>query len=248
MYLSTGNSLTSGKAIEPRYDWQNWQYWQFVVGADETACDLNLKLEALPYHPLHFLLIMQLEYTMLGAVQLLLFAVSSSSAFQHQPHPSAALVMPARSSRTKSASFVARGAGSTALREQSNGGDKEREIAALEERLAELRGEGSSEGDVIAAATSALEEEEQELPPDTMAPDDGFDMNAYRKRVANIKEPPPGEFLSEAWKESVEDQPGLGDTLKTLGIGAGIILALVAFSQIPIGDDGLAKYSEKIGL
>lgn len=188
---------------------------------------------------------MQLEYTMLGAVQLLLFAVSSSSAFQ--PHPSAALVMPARPSRTKSASFVTRIAGSSALREQSNDGDKEREIASLEERLAELRGEGSSEGDAVAAATSALEEDE-ELPPDTMSPDDGFDMNAYRKRVANIKEPPPGEFLSEAWKESVEDQPGLDDTLKTLGIGAGIILALVAFSQIPIGDDGLAKYSEKIGL
>lgn len=185
---------------------------------------------------------MQLEYTIVGAVQLLLFAVSSSSAFQ----PHAALVVPARPSRTKSASFVTR-SGSSALREQSNGGDKEREIAALEERLAELRGEGSSEGDAVAAATSALEEDE-ELPPDTMAPDDGFDMNAYRKRVANIKEPPPGEFLSEAWKESVEDQPGLGGTLKTLGIGAGIILALVAFSQIPIGDEGLAKYSEKIGL
>ena len=186
---------------------------------------------------------MQLEYTMLGAVQLLLFAVSSSSAFQ----PHAALVMPARPSRTKSASFVTR-SGSSALREQSNDGDKEREIAALEERLAELRGEGSSEGDAVAAATSSALEQDEELPPDTMAPDDGFDMNAYRKRVANIKEPPPGEFLSEAWKESVEDQPGLGDTLKTLGIGAGIILALVAFSQIPIGDEGLAKYSEKIGL
>ena len=48
--------------------------------------------------------------------------------------------------------------------------------------------------------------------------------------------------------KSAWDQPGLGDTLKTLGIGAGIILALVAFSQIPIGDEGLAKYSEKIGL
>ena len=177
---------------------------------------------------------MQLEYSMLGAVQLLLFAVSSSSAFQ--PHPSAALVIPARPGGTKSA-----------LREQSNDGEKEREIAALEERLAELRGEGSSGGDAVAAATSALEEDE-ELPPDTMAPDDGFDMNSYRKRVANIKEPPPGEFLSEAWKEYVADQPGLGDTLKTLGIGAGIILALVAFSQIPIGDEGLAKYSEKIGL
>lgn len=186
---------------------------------------------------------MQLEYTMFGAVQLLLFAVSRSSAFQ----PHAALAVPARPSRTKSASFVTR-SGSSALREQSNDGDKEREIAALEERLAELRGEGSSEGDAVAAATSSALEEDEELPPDTMAPDDRFDMNAYRKRVANIKEPPPGEFLSEAWKESVEDQPGLGDTLKTLGIGAGIILALVAFSQIPIGDEGLAKYSEKIGL
>lgn len=190
---------------------------------------------------------MQLEHSVFGAIQLLLLAVSGSLAFQ--PHSSTALLVPARPCRTISASFAARGTRSTALREQSNGGDKEREIAALEERLAELRGEGSSGGDSVAAAasTSALEEDE-ELPPDTMAPDDGFDMNAYRKRVANIKEPPPGEFLSEAWKESVEEQPGLTDTLKTLGIGAGIILALVAFSQIPIGDEGLAKYSEKIGL
>ena len=144
--------------------------------------------------------------------------------------------MTTRPGRPISASSVR----STALGEQSK--DKEQEIAELEERLAALRGEGSDVGD------AAVAEEDDELPPNTLAPDDGFDMNAYRKRVANIKEPPPGEFLSEAWKESVEEQPGLGDTLKTLGIGAGIVLALLAFSQIPIGDEGLTKYSEKIGL
>jgi hypothetical protein len=175
---------------------------------------------------------MQLDHSLLVAVQLLLFAVNSSSAFQ--PH-SSAILTPARPSRTS----LITSSSSTSVREQSNGGEKEREIAALEERLAELRGEGSSGG--------ALGEDE-DLPPDTIAPDDGFDMNTYRKRVANIKDPPPGEFLSEAWKESVEEQPGLGDTLKTLGIGAGIIFALLAFSQIPIGGEGLAKYSEKIGL
>eukprot|EP00563_Minutocellus_polymorphus_P020537 CAMPEP_0197717482 /NCGR_PEP_ID=MMETSP1434-20131217/1995_1 /TAXON_ID=265543 /ORGANISM="Minutocellus polymorphus, Strain CCMP3303" /LENGTH=147 /DNA_ID=CAMNT_0043302011 /DNA_START=174 /DNA_END=617 /DNA_ORIENTATION=+ len=147
--------------------------------------------------------------------------------------------MPARPSGTISIS--ASSVSSTALREQSN--DKEREIAELEERLAKLRGDGSSVGD----DTSTLGGDD-DLPPDTIVPEDGFDMNTYRKRVANIKEPPPGEFLSEAWKESVEEQAGLGNTLKTLGIGFGIVLALVAFSQIPVGDEGLAKYSEKIGL
>lgn len=180
---------------------------------------------------------MRLEHSFsLGAVHLLLFAVNSSSAFQS--HASALHVqMTTRPGRPKSASLVR----STALWEQSK--DKEQEIAELEERLAALRDEGSGVGD------AAVAEEDDELPPNTLAPDDdSFDMNAYRKRVANIKEPPPGEFLSEAWKESVEEQPGLSDTLKTLGIGIGIVLALLAFSQIPIGDEGLTKYSEKIGL
>ena len=177
---------------------------------------------------------MRLEHSFLGAAQLLLFAVNSSSAFQSH---ASALHVTTRPGRPISASSVR----STALWEQSK--DKEQEIAELEERLAALRGEGPDVGDAAAVA-----EEDDELPPNTLAPDDGFDMNAYRKRVANIKEPPPGEFLSEAWKESVEEQPGLGDTLKTLGIGAGIVLALLAFSQIPIGDEGLTKYSEKIGL
>lgn len=180
---------------------------------------------------------MRLEHSFsLGAVHLLLFAVNNSSAFQS--HASALHVqMTTRPGRPISASSVR----STALWEQSK--DKEQEIAELEERLAALRDEGSGVGD------AAVAEEDDELPPNTLAPDDdSFDMNAYRKRVANIKEPPPGEFLSEAWKESVEEQPGLSDTLKTLGIGLGIVLALVAFSQIPIGDEGLTKYSEKIGL
>ena len=175
-----------------------------------------------------------MEHSFFGAVQLLLFAVNSSSAFQSH---ASALHVTTRPGRPISASSVR----STALGEQSK--DKEQEIAELEERLAALRGEGSDVGD------AAVAEEDDELPPNTMAPDDdSFDMNAYRKRVANIKEPPPGEFLSEAWKESVEEQPGLGDTLKTLGIGVGVVLALLAFSQIPIGDEGLTKYSEKIGL
>ena len=182
---------------------------------------------------------MRLEHSFLGAVQLLLFAVNSSSAFQsHASALHVGLQMTTRPGRLISASSFR----STALREQSK--DKEQEIAELEERLAALRGEGSGVGDAAAVAG-----EDDELPPNTLAPDDdSFDMNAYRKRVANIKEPPPGEFLSEAWKESVEEQPGLGDTLKTLGIGLGVVLALLAFSQIPIGDEGLTKYSEKIGL
>jgi len=183
---------------------------------------------------------MRMEHSFFGAVQLLLFAVNSSSAFQS--HASALHVqMTTRPAAPAGRPISASSVRSTALWEQSK--DKEQEIAELEERLAALRGEGPDVGDAAAVA-----EEDDELPPNTLAPDDGFDMNAYRKRVANIKEPPPGEFLSEAWKESVEEQPGLGDTLKTLGIGAGIVLALLAFSQIPIGDEGLTKYSEKIGL
>mmetsp|Transcript_22489 Transcript_22489/g.48834 ORF Transcript_22489/g.48834 Transcript_22489/m.48834 type:complete len:186 (+) Transcript_22489:121-678(+) len=129
------------------------------------------------------------------------------------------------------------------------GSDKELEIAELEERLAQLKAEEAS-APVAAALTGEGDDDDTrvEIPPASSAPDDSFDMNVYRKRVANIKEPPPGEFLSEAWKESVEEQPGVGDTLKTLGLGLGIVLALVAFSQIPVGDEGLAKYSEKIGL
>jgi hypothetical protein len=126
--------------------------------------------------------------------------------------------------------------------------DKEREIAELEKRLEQLKTNQSEPEANMEAGDASSDEKAAELPPPTYEPEDGLDMNAYRKRVANIKEPPPGEFLSEAWKESVEDGPGLLDNIKTAGLVLAVLAALVAFSQVPVGEAGLAKYSEKVGL
>lgn len=186
---------------------------------------------------------------MLGSTRYMLafFAISFASSVGCQAfHPT----IRSNSRRVVFKSNISPRYGSTRSTRIFAGSDKEQEIAELEERLAQLKAEKES-APAVAAFTGEGDDDNimrVETPPTSSTPDDGFDMNAYRKRVANIKEPPPGEFLSEAWKESVEEQPGVGDTLKTLGLGLGIVLALVAFSQIPVGDEGLTKYSEKIGL
>jgi len=127
--------------------------------------------------------------------------------------------------------------------------DKEKEIAELEEKLAQLKSEPNlSEGDEKIVSVVDDDGEEVILPQEMTEPEDAFDMNAYRKRVANIKEQPPAEFLTEAWKESLDDSPGLGASLKLAGLVVAAVVLLVAFSQVPIGEDGLVKYSAKIGL
>merc|ERR1712174_145626 len=124
-------------------------------------------------------------------------------------------------------------------------GDKEKEIAELEEQLAQLKADSSV--DVEASTDSSTEKKGGvTLPPEITEPVDEFDMNAYRKRVANVKEQPPAEFLTEAWKESEDSE--MGGVIKNLALGIGAIVFLVAFSQVPIGDEGLMRYSEKIGL
>ncbi len=52
------------------------------------------------------------------------------------------------------------------------------------------------------------------------------------------------EMLSEQWKESdVESQEGGGGVIKNLIGGVAILVAAIAFSQVPVGQEGLDKYS-----
>lgn len=93
---------------------------------------------------------------------------------------------------------------------------KDDEIAELEEKLKRLKEE--KVGEAIVAETIGSEEDVGEVP---------LDM-----------------FLTEQWKESEankEASSGGGFTNVLYGIGAALVVVL--FSQIPIGQEDLSKYS-----
>ncbi|KAG7371810.1 hypothetical protein IV203_017952 [Nitzschia inconspicua] len=107
---------------------------------------------------------------------------------------------------------------------------KDEEIARLEEQLKRLKEEKEAQegldaslqnGQVsVAATTSVAEEEEEEV---------SIDM-----------------FLSEGWKEkeAVESSGGgSGGTLTTLLGALALVVGIAVFSQVPIGQEDLSKYS-----
>ena len=107
-------------------------------------------------------------------------------------------------------------------------GDDE-EIAALEERLAGLKRAKEEEASAAARADA----------PPMAEVKPGFDVSTLssRKKVAAEQVGAPEELLSEAWKE--EETPAAGINLSTIGTAVGLVLALVRFAQVPIGQDTL---------
>ncbi len=99
---------------------------------------------------------------------------------------------------------------------------KQDEIAELEERLRKLKEEKVEEQSMEVTANGAVSESPS-------AP------------VAEIDEPFE-EMLSEQWKESDAESQGEG-LVKNLISGVAILVAAIAFSQIPVGQEGLDKYS-----
>ena len=96
-------------------------------------------------------------------------------------------------------------------------GNKDDEIAKLEEQLKKLKEE-----------KSPVRKEEAEA----------------EEELEDIKI---GMFLSEGWKEGdkvEEDSSGgiIGNVLKAVGV----VVALIVFSQIPVGTEDLSKYSVPI--
>tara|TARA_B100000524_G_scaffold242976_1_gene130095 strand:- start:582 stop:1241 length:660 start_codon:yes stop_codon:yes gene_type:complete len=103
------------------------------------------------------------------------------------------------------------------------------EIAELEARLAELKAAESSESLVEAASDPSSIANAASQPK-------GFDGTtlSYRGKVANVKGPAPSELLSESWKEDEGSSEGGGSLVPVLGTLVALV-ALVAFSQVPIG-------------
>mmetsp|Transcript_307 Transcript_307/g.612 ORF Transcript_307/g.612 Transcript_307/m.612 type:complete len:197 (-) Transcript_307:373-963(-) len=143
--------------------------------------------------------------------------------------------------RRPSSNDVARHAGAAAAsttRLHSTEEDKQAEIAALEERLRQLKdaeGGGSSfpSEDTIAAPVSM---EQVELD------DDGeFDG-----------ETDDSVMFSERWKEAKDDyvakknESNMGGIVK-VGLGLAFVVLLGFFSQVPVGEESLQKYQDVKG-
>uniref|UniRef100_A0A7S1BL88 Uncharacterized protein n=1 Tax=Corethron hystrix TaxID=216773 RepID=A0A7S1BL88_9STRA len=139
------------------------------------------------------------------------------------------------------------------------------EIAALEERLRELKGEtamkDSEDGDVeenrVRAGAGSMqssmgaaspEESETSMEEDE---DDDISVDSFKKARSKVRsvakssgamEAPMEQMLSEGWKtrEASSDENTTAGAL--LGVIAGLI-GLVLFSLIPVGQDDLKRYS-----
>ena len=128
-----------------------------------------------------------------------------------------------------------RGALRTSLRMAEDDDD----IAALEAKLASLKRVKAEEAAAEAAVASAAEMAANAEAMEEVS--DGFDFATLssRKKVATIKTAAPSELLSEAWKEDDSDSDGEGLPIVQI-VGAGILaVALIAFSQIPVGSSNV---------
>jgi hypothetical protein len=120
----------------------------------------------------------------------------------------------------------------------SSSNDKQAEIAALEERLRQLKAEEESG----ATTEQTMEEQRQQIMADaaeTLTPDE---MAALEK----INEESDDSIMfSEKWKEDSDD--GAVDvmgTVKNAALALGFIVFLGLFSQIPVGESDLQRYQD----
>eukprot|EP00984_Skeletonema_dohrnii_P001750 scaffold582_cov107-Skeletonema_dohrnii-CCMP3373.AAC.7 len=119
--------------------------------------------------------------------------------------------------------------------------DKQAEIAALEERLRQLKQEEES-----GSTELTTEEQRQQIMADaaaTLTPDE---LAALEK----INEESDDSIMfSEKWKEGGDDVDGEGimGTIKTAGLVIAGIVFLGLFSQIPVGESDLQKYQDVKG-
>jgi hypothetical protein len=108
-----------------------------------------------------------------------------------------------------------------------NASDKEEEIAKLEEQLRKLKDQAANDERIDEDISGNLNDGVEEVVPESM-------------------------FLSENWKEGDEETEA-STSLTSVLSAVGLALVLVIFSQIPIGQEDLSKYSaststEKIDL
>jgi hypothetical protein len=102
--------------------------------------------------------------------------------------------------------------------------NKDDEIAELEKKLQQLKEAAVEEEEKVVAAAEAVSEE--------------IPVNA-----PNQLEEPMLEMLSESWKETDPSQSSEGGILLPI-LGAVLaVVFLVGFSQVPVGQQDLSKYS-----
>jgi hypothetical protein len=118
------------------------------------------------------------------------------------------------------------------------------EIAELEAKLAALKAAENEKAAADAALASAEEvaaraaEAPPSRPSGTSPADldpEGFDVSTLsaRKKVAVIKERPPEELLSEAWKEADDSDGSGGGGLAPVVGGVIFAILLVVLAQVP---------------
>lgn len=124
------------------------------------------------------------------------------------------------------------------------------EIAALEEKLRQLKENG---GAVSAQSTAEVESPSADKPEMAKEPfeekrfkisDDSTNVMVTGEEPSRSVQEPYEELLSEQWK-SRENKGGidLSDILVKGASAVAILIGLVAFSQVPIGQEDLDKYS-----
>jgi len=117
------------------------------------------------------------------------------------------------------------------------------EIAALEEKLRKLKEGGSTEQDTTEAEVSPSEK----IPgiATELFEEKRFKISKDSTNVMVTGEPaePFEELLSEQWKTREGDGIDLKDILVKGASAVAILAGIVAFSQIPIGQEDLDRYS-----
>jgi len=125
------------------------------------------------------------------------------------------------------------------------------EIAALEEKLRRLKENTDAEEEQDATTTGEKISSTAKI-PDVAAElfaekrfkisDDSTNMMVTGEEIPNTRiSEPYEELLSEQWKSRESSGGGIG--IKDIATAVAVLLGIIAFSQVPIGQEDLDKYS-----
>jgi len=121
--------------------------------------------------------------------------------------------------------------------------DKQAEIAALEERLRQLKQEEGENGGTD-QTTLTVEEQRQQIMADAAETLDADELASLEK----INEESDDSIMfSEKWKETNDgevDGEGIMGTVRTAALAIGLIVFLGVFSQVPVGETDLQRYQD----
>jgi len=120
--------------------------------------------------------------------------------------------------------------------------DKQAEIAALEERLRQLKQEEESGG--TTTDELSMEEQRQQIMADAA---EKLDVDELAMLEKINEESDDSIMFSEKWKEgggNEVEEGGIMGTVKTAALALGLIVFLGVFSQVPVGETDLQRYQD----